>query len=375
MRNRIRWRTALLMAVLLVAGLMAGCNSSSSSGDSTTPNNNNPPPPGTQTPDPTVAPDTTDSDPLGVLGSFPYNGQFDADPGAVLIVFFDDVLDTATVTSSTFQVTDSGGSPISGTVSYNYSYNDAKAVTVLFFVPDGGFPVNDYVTVDLPDPGIEDDDANGIPGGYSFYFYTGTAYTGSGTTTPLVNFDGYSTASLPPGVECAGDCGVLSSFGDAGPVSGSAGYISSAETNADFTQQGLVSNTPALLDTTSVMTVHDVTTTAATLSLTYDFVSDEFPEFVNLGFNDLFMVVVVGPTGGVGRIIDSVDLVGASAVAGTFPGMPVDSSEGTQHSGRKSASLSIASVGTPFTVYFIVSDVGDSIYPTVVMMDNVNLSQ
>ena len=351
------WRTTSVVALLCF--VLVGCGGSSSSSPGS--------PSQTFTCIGTNEFSTPDPAPFIMLRSFPACGATGVDPNATLVVFFDDLINPATVSPATLVVTRKDGSPVAGT----YQFAASSGATVMFFQPSGGFPANDTITVHMPTNGMMDDDPDSIAVDTTISFATGAPFAGGAALAASLNFDG--GPGLPTGVQCAGDCGVRNAFGNAGPVAGNAAYISTAEHDTSFNTTGLVSATPALGDATSMLVVHALDVTGKTgISFTYDFVSDEFPEFVNAGFNDVFLLVMTGPNGTSATVVDSVDLVNTAAVDGTFPGMPVDSYV-AQHSMQKTFSTTLG-VGSPVTLYLVVSDVGDTIYPTVVMIDNITLT-
>jgi subtilisin family serine protease len=109
------------------------------------------------------------------------------------------------------------------------------------------------------------------------------------------------------------------------------------------------------------------------LSLKYDFVTEEYPEYVGSEFNDTMLIVVRLPNGEAWTLADeSVNSTNWTPVSGIdFPGG--DSTVG--QSGWKSASTSIpaAALGGSGEITIEVFDVGDEIYDSVGLIDVVRL--
>lgn len=111
-----------------------------------------------------------------------------------------------------------------------------------------------------------------------------------------------------------------------------------------------------------------------TVSLYFNYVSEEYPEFVNGGFNDAFTVELVLPDGSREVLVDeSVDTTAWTPVSGIdFPGG--DSTAG--QSGWRFATVSIPAerLGGLSWVEMLVMDRGDAIYDSVGLIDGLRVS-
>lgn len=111
----------------------------------------------------------------------------------------------------------------------------------------------------------------------------------------------------------------------------------------------------------------------ATLSLQYNYVTEEYPEYVGSQFNDTLRIVAKLPNGESVLMADeSVNATNWTPVSGIdFPGG--DSTVG--QSGWKTASLTVpaSALGGPGDLTIVVSDVGDAIYDSVALVDMVRL--
>ncbi|MGC1852197.1 MAG: S8 family serine peptidase [Solirubrobacterales bacterium] len=111
----------------------------------------------------------------------------------------------------------------------------------------------------------------------------------------------------------------------------------------------------------------------ATLSLQYNYVTEEYPEYVGSQFNDTLGIVAKLPNGESLLMADeSVNATNWTPVSGIdFPG-----GDGTVgQSGWKTASLTVpaSALGGPGELTIVVSDVGDAIYDSVGLVDAVRL--
>ena len=115
-----------------------------------------------------------------------------------------------------------------------------------------------------------------------------------------------------------------------------------------------------------------------TFSFDYDLHSAEFNAYCGSQYDDTFLVVIAGPKGSVAKVVDSVDLVCDSLMASaSSPGMlHTETLTGTLEdvgmfgSGRRTISIP-TDVGSPAVLAFVVTDVGDSSFTTLVTVDNI----
>jgi hypothetical protein len=298
----------------------------------------------------------TEDGPFSVVTTFPPNGATGVDPNSVIVLFFDDNLNSSTINSTNITVQGSAGA-VAGTFAFDCS---TAANAMVTFIPSSPFAVKDTVKVTMG-TGLQDDDNGGFLGPVSFSFMTGTGAGGS-ATAPISIED-----TAPPGVACVGDCGFLPTFGSAPPILGSYSmYFSSGDPTVTTTS-------PAMANTSSFVAVSSVPTGgAANLTFQYNFISEEFDEFVGTIFDDVFLVAVAGPGGVVFDVVTSVNIVGAAAsTPGTYPTIGADSLFDAHQTGNLTHTLNVASLGSPLNIVFIVSDVGDTILPSVVVLDNI----
>jgi hypothetical protein len=109
--------------------------------------------------------------------------------------------------------------------------------------------------------------------------------------------------------------------------------------------------------------------TSFVVKFDYDFVTEEYPEWVNRGFNDDMRIVLVAPGGAETQLaFESVDGSTFTLVGGIdFPGG--DNTVG--HTGFKSVSMTVPVTAGPGIYRIVVRDRGDGIFDSNIMLDNI----
>ena len=109
--------------------------------------------------------------------------------------------------------------------------------------------------------------------------------------------------------------------------------------------------------------------TSFVVKFDYDFVSEEYPEFVNQGFNDNMRITLVKPDGTTQQLaFESIDGSPYTLIGGIdFPGG--DNTVG--HTGFKMVSMTIPVTAGPGVYRIVVRDEGDGIYDSQVLIDNI----
>ncbi len=337
----------LLILFVAAALIFSGCPSTGTNGNGIT--------------------DPDDKTPPSVVQAVPPDMSTEVDPGTVIALFFDDALISSTVTTSSVQVTRQiNGDPIPGQLLLGQSQAENTIVT---FIPTGTLPLDEWIDVDLPaSGGVQDNGGNELAYTYNMSFQT----AGSSVGTFDSNNWGFEDGTI--GFSISGDGARLIEQEDIIPPQGSwMAAISSGEYYLG--EGGVVSETPALDFTTSVLTTGDITATGTTLKFDYDFVSAEFNEYVGSEFDDTFVVAVRGTNGVYSEVVTSVNIVGeVDDVPLTLPESYTNADFALIDAGStgwKTKSINISSLGSPISIAFIVSDVGDNALTTIVFIDNI----
>lgn len=301
---------------------------------------------------PSYTPDPNDTQELSIVQTIPPNNSIDMDPNTSISIFFDDEINPSTLNDLSIQVTDSSGAPIYGDYSGVLS---TYGNTILNFQPKNILPSWDEITVTLiKDSGLEDDGGNNLTAVYSFSFQTGQEV---GSPADL----GFELGET--GWIFSGDGAIVSSppMENIFPTEGN--YMAGISTGDVF------GGTP-LQNTTSVLSSGpiDVPSGNNYISFDYDFISQEFDEWVDSKYDDVFKVSITGPLASNNEIVTSVNIIG---VDDSFP-VNFGGLSDADETGWIQKTINISSLGSPITISFTVSDVGDEAYSSVVLIDNIN---
>lgn len=195
--------------------------------------------------------------------------------------------------------------------------------------------------------------------------FSTTADSGLFDTPPDLSFESADSPGLPVGWRGFGDVGAI---GERGSLAPAAGDVQLALSTGDAVRRKAVGGT-------SSMAVSDPIDQGATSTLTfsYRFQSSEFDDYCGSDFDDTMMLVASGPEGAVARVVESVNIVCRQdrQVRASFPGMPDDGDEVYKGTAETEEEVDLAAVGSPFSLSFLVTDVGDDILTTVVGVDAV----
>lgn len=109
--------------------------------------------------------------------------------------------------------------------------------------------------------------------------------------------------------------------------------------------------------------------TSFVIKFNYDFVTEEWPEFVGTSFNDNMRITLIKPDGTTAQLaFESVNGSAFTSVSGIdFPGG--DNTVG--HTGFKPVSMTIPVTAGPGTYRIVVRDEGDGIYDSNVLIDHI----
>ncbi len=270
-----------------------------------------------------------------------------------IIFFFNDTINLQSVTNNINITVD--GKPVYGNIIINGSAQGYAVISVIPFTP---FTENHTIIITLS-AALQAADGDYMTEDLVLAFLTGAI-----SDTPFDNNLGFETNNT--GTYFIGDGDILETTGDVSPQEGTK-YA--AITSGDQ----LVSTSNAIGGASSVLIAGPINKNANTISFDYDFMSTEFNEYVNSQFDDSFIVNIYGPKGSVSKIVTTVNTVGYNNTEVNFPGIPDDGDEYAGHTGWVNTSINVSSVGSPMFIVFVVTDVSDLIYSSVVAIDNVKL--
>jgi len=174
----------------------------------------------------------------------------------------------------------------------------------------------------------------------------------------LTNGD-FETGDLT-GWEVSGAGSVISSLGPISPYEGT--YMAMISSGS-----GAVGGASSALEQSFT-----VPAGATTLTIHYNFVSEEYPEYVGSQFNDVFNATLHTPDGSREIAFEDVNSANFQPVSG----IPCGSGDCTWgQTGWITASIDVSQwAGTDDTLTLTVHDVGDTIYDTVVLLDDISLN-
>jgi len=312
---------------------------------------------------PLFTPDPDDKFPLKIVQTIPTNGASDIDPSNSIYIFFDDEINPITVNDYSIQVyVVSTGERIYGQYSGELS---TAGNSILKFVPFKTLPENQMISVRLVQvSGIEDDGGNKLESVFEFRFTTKNK-------SPVVPANNLGFEIGNQGWSCAGDCNIILS--PVGVIFAPEGMNMAVITTGDK----IVSENSSLSGTTSSLTSGDIYIPPGMKSLTfnYNFVSAEFDEWVGSKFDDVFVIAISGPLGSYATVVNSVNKIGvASSEPINLPNsytLKDSTLQDANHTGFLKYEIDISLLGNPIRISFSVSDVGDTIYSSIVFIDNI----
>jgi hypothetical protein len=169
--------------------------------------------------------------------------------------------------------------------------------------------------------------------------------------------------ALPQGWKGFGDFAALKSTGSLVPTEGSS--MLGLSSGKAFCGQ-------AIGDTTSLVVSGPIGVGEGGVSFDYNFLSSEFDDYCNSAYDDSLIAVLSGPKGLVARLVNSVNLICATAkqTDAVFPGQPDGGDTVFRQTGNLSYNLE-GDVGSPATLTFVTTDVGDKILSSLVGIDNI----
>ena len=309
---------------------------------------------------PDFTPDLDDSTPPGIIQTIPPGGAANLTPSQSIVLFFDDEIDPQTINTNSiriYKIQDKPEYVIAGRFGAILS---EFGNTILFFVPDQPLDEDTNIYVKLLSAGIRDDGGNYLGSEEIIQFSTSNA------------LDPVSSSNLD--FE-EGDSGYV--FIGEGVIRGSAGVISpvlGTKMAAISTGSKTLSSSDAISHTTSLLATGaiDVPEGASKLLFEYDFLSEEFDEYVDSVYDDTFIVSFSGPDDIYATLVTSVNIIGQD------DSIPINNEDtgdiqvvGAEHTGWITREIALNGVGSPINIIFGVSDVGDAAYDSIVFIDGI----
>lgn len=303
----------------------------------------------------TTATDTNDSSGLTVAQAIPSVSGEAYPANMPILFFFDDKILLPSITEENFIVTENQ-KQVKGTVSIN---EQANGYAILSFIPEKQFAANAAIKIILT-TNLQDDAGLGNDEDFTIEYTTTAA-----NNTNFENNSGFESGTN--GVTFVGDGNVL--IGAQGCVSPFGGTSFAAITSG----AQLISMDSAIGNASSIMILGPISSSVSSISFKYNFLSAEFQEFVGSQYDDSFVAVVAGSNGAYSEFITSVNTIGTAGntACAAFPGMADAGDTYFGTTGWLNKQISFPSMGNNTYIIFIVTDVSDTIYSSIVCIDDV----
>ena len=303
----------------------------------------------------TTASDTNDFSGLTIAQAIPSVSGVEYPANMPILFFFDDKILLPSITPENFIVTENG-KQVKGTVSIN---EQANGYAILSFTPQKQFASNAAIKIILT-TNLHDDAGLGSEQDYVLEYTTTAA-----NNTSFDSNSGFENGTN--GVTFVGDGNVL--IGAQGCVSPFGGTSFAAITSG----AQLISMDSAIGNASSIMILGPISSSVSSVSFKYNFLSAEFQEFVGSQFDDSFVAIVAGSNGAYSEFITSVNTIGTAGntACTAFPGMADAGDTYFGTTGWLNKQISFPNMGNNTYIIFIVTDVSDTIYSSIVCIDDV----
>jgi len=294
-----------------------------------------------------------------------------------IIVFFDDKIYLEAIESN-FEILVGAGvlkEQVYGTIAISSSPDiSGNLRAILTFTPYKPFDVNKGVTINIR-KGLKDKCGNGMNEDTVISFIAEEP-KGEGSFTA----DNWGFEAGMSGIEITGDGIIFEGNGTLVPHSGEKlAAISSGDSYyAGGGTTSILSDTPSIEEKSSFLKLGPINTKFTKLSLWYDFISAEFDEFAPSLFDDQAVITIYGPNGTVSETLTSVNTIGKLGPGKQYIGtlnMPDRGDDFAGQTGWTQFVLDDIDVGTPAYIIFTVSDITDTIYSSILAVDDLILSE
>jgi len=249
------------------------------------------------------------------------------------------------------------GVQVTGTVSIT---ENAAGFAILTFIPDESYEDGSTVTLTLNggENGVLDDGGNTLVSnsGDNFVIALTTIDTNVQAFDDNLSFE----ENVNDGVVFTGDGAILS--GPLGCLVASEGtnYAAITTGNAIVSDGFAVGNTSSTMQLGPIALAED----QSSISFDFNFVSNEFNEFVGSQFDDSAVVSITGPDG-------NTECLGIESLV-----LEVDDEFGDDFAGQIgwiSEAINVSELGSPIFITFSVTDVADDNLSSILAIDNIQL--
>ncbi len=300
-------------------------------------------------------PDETDSTPFSVVSIVPSDLAQNVPVGTSITVYFDDLINPISLNDVSMSVT-VADQVVSGIFALERSTNDLFAV-LHFTPPSQPFADNVDVTVTLSSVnGLLDKGGNTLEEELIYTFHTAVAYVGDANN---LGFESGLT-----GWTITGNGGIVDlPFASELSLEGVKAAMITTDSAVDYGLSGTpLSEATSMLSSGSL----EVPGSATLCSFDYYFLSAEFTEWIGSEFDDTLTMTFSGPNG---TIIETIETVNTYQISDCIP-LTSNLDNDLYHTGAKTKQVDISGLGSPITISFAVSDVGDQALISAFLVDN-----
>ncbi len=300
-------------------------------------------------------PDPTDNTPFNVVDTVPSHNATGVSPTSGVVIFFDDIVDPHSLSEVSVSV-NSGQTAIPGTYTLSLSANGQNAI--IAFSPYNAFPENSTIAVLVEAIGTDlllDKGGNTLSQQLEITFTTGSMISSPGENL------GFESGIA--GWHILGSGGVIDLPYGGLSLSGSR---AAAIATGPIYQDG-ISGDP-IDDRYSTLTSGAIPVPgwATQLRFDYYFISSEFPDWIGSVYDDTVTLQISGAGGSHSVVLESINRYSASDV------IPIDLNWGEtpHHTGLSTAAMDVSTLGSEVSVSITITDVGDTAYPSMIIVDN-----
>ena len=308
---------------------------------------------------PEYTPDSSDDTPPTIKRSIPPNGAENLTSTLAIVLFFDDEINPNTINGETVQVYKKNFEPENKVPGEYGAILSEAGNTILFFVSDQPLPEDETIYIRLPAAGVKDDGDEYIGSDKIIQFSTGDAID---TVETNLGFEEGEN-----GYRFIGDGAIIGTEGELFPSEG-------AKMAAISSGNYILSPNQSIANTTSVLATGTIAVPpgASKLIFDYDFLSEEFDEYVDEVLDDTFIISMTGSTSLYATLVTSVNIIGQD----DSRSIPVSNTGGlsvvdADHTGWIAKEIDISDMGSEINLFFTVSDVGDAAVDSIVFIDNI----
>ncbi|MDD3003637.1 choice-of-anchor L domain-containing protein [Flavobacterium sp.] len=272
-----------------------------------------------------------------------------------ILFFFDDKILLPSITAENFMVTENEKA-VKGTIHIS---EQANGYAILSFIPTKKFAANSDIKIVIT-ADLHDDAGLGNDQDYVLEYTTSSV-----SSTGFSNNLGFENGSN--GVMFVGDGNLMDGTESCVAPFGGNNFASITSGSQ------LISTESAIGGATSMMILGPINSNVSSVSFNYNFLSAEFQEYVGSQFDDSFMAIVAGPNGAHAEFITSVNTIGtANTACSSFPGMPDNGDSYFGTTGWINKQMSFNNTGNDTYIIFLVTDVSDTIYSSIVCIDDIS---